>query len=131
VIPHVEGIVGNEVQRIVGDKGYRGHGAPAPYDMRVYVSQQRRGVTKTIERELKRRAAVEPVIGHMKSEHRMDRNYLWHASGDANNAVLAAVGYNFARLLAWLREILCALLRIWLLLHSQRACQPALSPPPT
>jgi hypothetical protein len=56
---------------------------------------------------------------------------IWHASGDANNAVPAAVGYNFARLLAWLREILCALLRIWLLLHSQRACQPALSPPPT
>jgi transposase, IS5 family len=130
VIPHVEGIIGNEIQRIIGDKGYRGHGAPAPYDMRVYVSEQRRGVTKQIARELRRRAAVEPVIGHMKAEHRMDRNYLRHPSGDANNAVLAAVGYNFARLLAWLRELLCALLRIWMMLPSQRAWEAALSPRP-
>jgi hypothetical protein len=96
----------------------RGHGAPPPYDMRVYVSEQRRGVTKAIARELKRRSAVEPVIGHMKAEHRMDRNYLWHSTGDANNAVLAAVGYNFARLLAWLRELLCSLLRLCLLAAS-------------
>ena len=112
VIPHVEGIVGNEIKRIIADKGYRGHGAPAPYDMRVYVSEQRRGVTKTIKRELRRRSAVEPVIGHMKSDHRMDRNFLIGPHGDAANAVLAAVGYNFRRLLAWLRELLCALIAI-------------------
>jgi hypothetical protein len=34
-------------------------------------------------------------IGHLKTEHRMGRNYLYHRSGDANNAILAAVGYNF------------------------------------
>lgn len=109
VIPHVEAIVGNEVKRIIADKGYRGHGAPAPYDMRVYVSEQKRGVTRAIKRDLKRRSAVEPVIGHMKSDHRMDRNFLIGTEGDAANAVLAAVGYNFARLLAWLRRLLCAL----------------------
>ena len=75
-----------------------------PTSMRVYVTEQKRGVTKAIKRELRRRAAVEPVIGHMKNEHRMDRNYLLHTQGDAANAVLAAVGYNFARLLAWLRR---------------------------
>jgi IS5 family transposase len=110
VIPHIEGIVGNEVKRIIADKGYRGHGAPAPYDMRVYVSEQRRGVTRQIKRELKRRSAVEPVIGHMKSDHRMDRNFLIGSDGDAANAVLAAVGYNFARLLAWLRQLWRALM---------------------
>lgn len=109
VIPHVEAIVGNEVKRIISDKGYRGHGAPAPYDMRVYVSEQKRGVTRAIKRELRRRAAVEPVIGHMKSDHRMDRNFLFGAHGDAANAVLAVVGYNFRRLLDWLRQLLCAL----------------------
>jgi IS5 family transposase len=66
--------------------------------MRVYFSEQRRGVTKAIARELKRRSAVEPVIGHLKAEHRMDRNYLRYSAGDANNAVLAAIAYNFARL---------------------------------
>jgi IS5 family transposase len=50
--------------------------------------------------------AIEPVIGHLKAEHRMERNYLWFKHGDANNAVLAAVGYNFRRLLRWLRRLL-------------------------
>ena len=45
---------------------------------------------------------MEPVIGHAKAEHRMGRNFLKGAEGDAANAVLAAAGYNFRRLLAWL-----------------------------
>jgi transposase, IS5 family len=63
-------------------------------------------VTPTIKRELRRRAAVEPVIGHLKAEHRMGRNYLAHRRGDAANAVLAAAGYNFRRLIRWLTLLL-------------------------
>jgi IS5 family transposase len=114
VIPHLQSLIGNEIKRIIADKGYRGHNAPAPHDFRVYVSEQKRGVTATIKRELRRRAAVEPVIGHLKTDHRMDRNFLIGSHGDATNAVLAAVGYNFRRLAAWLRELLCALLLIGL-----------------
>jgi IS5 family transposase len=55
---------------------------------------------------MKRRAAVEPVIGHAKAEHRMDRNYLTGRDGDRINAVLAAAGYNFSLLLRWLAELL-------------------------
>jgi IS5 family transposase len=51
-----------------------------------------RRVTKAIRREMKRRAAVEPVIGHVKAEHRMERNYLKNRHGDRANAVLAAAG---------------------------------------
>jgi len=40
----------------------------------------------------------------------MDRNYLWHREGDATNAVLAAVGYNFRRLIRWLRLLLSQIL---------------------
>jgi hypothetical protein len=54
---------------------------------------------------MRRRSAIEPVIGHLKAEHRMERNYLWFKHGDANNAVLAAVGYNFRRLIRWLRTL--------------------------
>ena len=107
VIPHVENIVGNQIKRIIADKGYRGHGMPAPYNLRVYVSERKHGVTPAIKRELKRRAAVEPVIGHLKGYHRLDRNFLIGTHGDATNAVLAAVGYNFARLIAWLRATFC------------------------
>ena len=42
------------------------------------------------------------MIGHLKSDHRMDRNHLAHRAGDAINAVLAAVGYNFRLLIRWL-----------------------------
>jgi IS5 family transposase len=110
VIPDMETLIGNTIERILVDKGYRGHNAPPDYKLRVFISGQKRGVTPSIKRELHRRAAVEPVIGHLKSEHRMGRNYLWSRSGDANNAVLAAVGYNFRRLIRWLRLLLCQIL---------------------
>jgi hypothetical protein len=55
-------------------------------------------------REFRRRSAVEPVIGHLKAEHRVGRNYLWFRRGDA--AVLAVAGYNFRGLIRWLRLLL-------------------------
>jgi hypothetical protein len=55
---------------------------------------------------MRRRTAVEPVIGHLKNDDRMDRNYLHHRSGDATNAILAAIGDNFSLLLRWLRLLL-------------------------
>jgi IS5 family transposase len=113
LIPDMEALVGNTLARILADKGYRGHNAPPDYKFRVFISGQKRGVTPAIKRELRRRSAVEPVIGHLKAEHRMGRNYLWYRQGDANNAVLAAAGYNFRRLIRWLslllRQILNAL----------------------
>ena len=89
----------NIIERLLLDKGYRGHNAPPDYKFRVFISGQKRGVTPSIKRTMRRRSAIEPVIGHLKAEHRMERNYLWFKHGDANNAVLAAVGYNFRRLL--------------------------------
>ena len=62
--------------RIVADRGYRGHNAPPDHKFKVYISGQRRRVTEAIKRQLRRRSAVEPVIGHAKTEHRMGRNYL-------------------------------------------------------
>jgi IS5 family transposase len=113
VIPDMEALVGNTIERILADKGYRGHNAPPDYKFRVFISGQKRGVTPKIKRELRRRSAIEPVIGHLKAEHRMGRNYLWFRHGDANNAVLAAAGYNFRRLIRWLslllRQILATL----------------------
>jgi IS5 family transposase len=110
VIPNMEALVGNRLERILADAGYRGHNAPPDYKFRVYTAGQKRRVTPRIKRELRRRAAVEPVIGHLKAEHRMGRNHLAHASGDAINAILAAAGYNFKLLLTWLRLLWLRLL---------------------
>ncbi len=71
------------------------------HKFRVFISGQRRRVTEQIKRELRRRPAVEPVIGHLKAEHRMGRNFLAHTQGDAANAVLAAARYNQAQNLAF------------------------------
>ena len=105
VLPEMETQIGATIARVVADRGYRGHNAPPTHRFRVFISGQRRGATEAIKRELRRRSAVEPVIGHLKSEHRMGRNHLAHSAGDAANAVLAAAGYNFRRLLAWLAAL--------------------------
>ena len=106
VIPDMEALVGNTIRRAFTDKGYRGHNAPPDYKFRVFIAGQKRRVTPKIKREMRRRSAVEPVIGHIKAEHRMGRNYLWSRQGDAINAVLAAAGYNFRLLIRWLRLLL-------------------------
>ena len=67
VIPEIETQIGANLSRIVADRGYRGHNAPPDHKFKVYISGQRRRVTETIKRELRRRSAVEPVIGHAKA----------------------------------------------------------------
>jgi transposase, IS5 family len=109
VVAELEKLTGVETRRIHVDKGYRGHNHTQKF--RVWITGQVRRVTKPIRREMKRRAAVEPVIGHVKAEHRMDRNYLKGRDGDRANAVLAAAGYNFSLLLRWLERVLRALFR--------------------
>ena len=102
VVPEITRQIGVNLQRIIADAGYRGHNAPKGQGLSVFTSGQKRGVTDKIKRELRRRSAVEPVIGHLKSGHRMDRNHLKGRTGDAANALLAAIGYNFRRLIAWI-----------------------------
>jgi IS5 family transposase len=98
--------------RLGSESAYRGHNAPHGAGLRVYTAGQKRGVTEQIKRELRRRSAVEPVIGHLKEDHRLGRNHLAGRHGDAVNAIMAAVGYNFRRILAWLAALLCALLTL-------------------
>jgi IS5 family transposase len=109
VIADLEQLTGVETRRIHVDKGYRGHNHKEKF--RVWVTGQVRRVTRPIRQEMKRRAAVEPVIGHVKAEHRLGRNYLKGRDGDRSNAVLAAAGYNFSLLLRWLARLLRALIR--------------------
>ena len=112
VIPEMEALIGNTIERVVADRGYRGHNAPSDYKFRVFITGQKRRMTPAIKREMRRRSAVEPVIGHLKAEHRMDRSYLAHRAGDAANAVLAAAGYNFRLLIRWLRFLLFKILSL-------------------
>ena len=87
-----EALSGVAIERIYADKGYRGH----DYDgeARVILSGHRRALTPTMKRELKRRSAIEPMIGHAKSDGRLGRNWLLGHDGDKINAILAAAGHN-------------------------------------
>src|SRR6476620_6627059 len=103
-------LTGLQIERAYVDKGYRGHDAPDP--RRVFISGQKRGVFGVIKRELRRRSAIEPLIGHMKEQGHLGRCYLKGHAGDAANAILTAAGYNFRRILAWLRILAPSPLRL-------------------
>ena len=59
-----------------------------------------------MKKQLKQRSAIEPVIEHLKSGHRLSRNYLSGVFGDNINVMLAAAGYNFKRLMRKLKHFL-------------------------
>ena len=124
VIDRTETLTGCAIERAYVDKGYRGHDAHNP--RRVFISGQKRGVFGIIKRELRRRSAIEPVIGHLKSEGHLGRCYLKGRAGDAANVILSAVGYNFRRILAWLRELLyLILIPLWRVLAIPARFNPA------
>ena|SRR5215831_5614338 len=108
VIEATERLTGREIERAYVDKGYRGHDTANP--RRVFISGQKRGVFGVIKRELRRRSAIEAVIGHMKTDGHLGRCYLKGRAGDAANTVLTAVGYNLRLILAWLSALLCLIL---------------------
>jgi len=92
------------------DKGYRGH----DYDGDAFVhlaGNSTRHLTRTKKKRRKRRSAVEPKIGHLKSDNRMRRCFLKGLVGDAINAVLAAAGSNLQKLLRAFSHALLFLLR--------------------
>ena len=102
------------------DMGYRGHNYEGPVE--VHVDKRHRGRTaKSLWRWMKRRAAIEPGIGHLKREHRMDRNRLKGKEGDCINAILSAAGMNFSKLLRWAGDLL-RLFFLWLF----SLCKPQL-----
>jgi len=98
-ISQAEDLAGFEAGEIYVDRGYKGHN----YDGGGIVHLARQGMRRikpSLRKWLRRRSAVEPVIGHMKKDGRMDRNYLAGKEGDRINALLCACGYNLRKLLA-------------------------------
>lgn len=86
------------------------HGGKA----RANIAHTRGIASPTIKRELRRRNAIEPIIGDTKSESSIKRNHLAGSTGDAINAILVAAGHNPRALAAWLTALLRALLMDWL-----------------
>lgn len=111
---HGEGQL-DQVERLTGrvpgttfvDKGYQGHGVD-PGRSRMLLSGTCK-LSYTLKRHLRRRAAIEPEIGHMKGDGLLGRNFLKDMAGDAINALLRGAGHNLRKILARLRALLCLL----------------------
>ncbi len=102
------------------DLGYRG--ATVPAGVKVYHRKLRRGITARLKRDIRRRSAIEPVIGHMKNDGRLRRNWLQGTEGDAFHAILCGCGHNLRMILRKLRLLLVLIfLRLdWLPINDDR-----------
>lgn len=107
-IDQVAKLTGTAVKRAYVDRGYRGHRIERD-GLDITLSQTRGIKSPTIRHEMRRRAGIEPVIGHLKDDGHLERNHLAGTDGDAINAILCAAGHNLRLLARWLRQIL----RLW------------------
>ena len=101
-LANVENVTGIAVTDTYVDKGYRGHGYTGGAEVHI-AGQRRKNTTRAERKRRRRRSAIEPKIGHLKSDHRMGRGFLARLAGDAINAVLAAAGSNMRKLLELIR----------------------------
>ncbi len=98
-LEQAERMTGRAIKKAYVDLGYRGHNYEGPTEINVVGRSSFRGLTRTERRFMRRRAAIEPVIGHVKHDNRMIRNFLLGEIGDKTNAILAASGFNFRKLM--------------------------------
>lgn len=97
-VEQAERLTGRAAKALFVDKGYRGHDYKG--NAEVHIAGAKKNVSRTLKGWMKRRSAIEPLIGHAKEESRLGRNHLKGLVGDAMNALLAGAGQNIRRLLA-------------------------------
>lgn len=98
-LDQAEVITGWRPEHAYCDKGYKG--APAVLDETAIhlANKKKKSMTASEWKWYRRRSGIEPIIGHTKHDHRMDRNYLKGEEGDKINAILAGCGFNIRKLL--------------------------------
>ena len=114
-LAQVQYITGQLPKEAICDRGYRGKKKvddtnitipkPLPENSTRYAKEK-------VRIKFRRRAAIEPVIGHLKQDHRMERNFLKGIYGDFVNCVLAAAGFNLKKMLRKIASSLDSLIRL-------------------
>ena len=99
-LEQMERLTGKQAKEVYVDKGYRGHGYTGDTQVHIVGTRKIINMTRTFRKWLKRRNAIEPIFGHLKSDNRMSRNYLKGQEGDQINAILSGCGFNMRKLLA-------------------------------
>ena len=95
-LAQVKRLTGPRPEEAFVDTGFRGQCYP-PKGVTVYITG-RRNLAPRLSKLLKRRAAIEPVIGHTKHDHGLNRNYLLGKVGDRINALLSGAAWNLKKL---------------------------------
>ena len=104
-----EKITGIKIDSATVDRGYKGHGVesdPLRNHTKVFISGQRKGLTESLKKQLKRRSAIEPMIGHMKQEGKLGLCRLKGIIGDQINALLTGAGHNLRLILNHIRKLM-------------------------
>lgn len=102
-LEQVAKLTGKQPQSVTADRGYRGKTQigqtiiqiPKPFNDK----NQSRYQQQKLRKAFRRRAAIEPVIGHLKADHRLSRNFYWKIFGDNINVMLSAAAFNFKRMM--------------------------------
>ena len=95
---------GNTLREAFVDRGYRGHGYVGGITVHICDGNKKEGLSARLKRLRKRRSAIEPLIGHMKNDGRLGRNYLLGMDGDRLNVLLCACGQNVRLLLSHIKR---------------------------
>ncbi len=103
-------LTGHQPREAFVDLGYRG--ADVQAGTQVYHRNLNRGITRRLRRDIRRRSAIEPMIGHMKHDGKLNRNWLKGREGDAFHALLCGSGHNLRMILKKL-WFLVALIAVW------------------
>ncbi len=99
-IEKAEEITNWKAKNVNVDLGYRGHDYDGQAEINIVNRMTMKNKAKSLIRWLKRRSAIEPIFGHLKSDNRLERNLLKGKDGDHINAVLSACGFNLRKLYA-------------------------------
>lgn len=119
VLQQAETITSTKAETVVVDLGYRGH-----HDTQARVIHRGRKLSKREKKRLRRRSALEAIIGHMKVDGLLDRCPLKGTHGDAAHAILCGIGHNLRQMRAyWVRRLFARLIRCLDALNM--ACRPA------
>jgi IS5 family transposase len=88
---------GVKIEAAFADKSYRG-AIHHPEDVKVFISGQK-NLPRSLNKLLKGRSGIEPIIGHLKNDHRLGRNHLLGKTGDKINAILSGCAFNLNKIL--------------------------------
>ncbi len=101
-LEQTEKLTGKEIKDAYVDLGYRGHGHEGYTNVHVVNNRKLKKLTRHVRGLWKRRAAIEPIIGHLKNDNGMSKNWLKGEDGDRINAILSGCGFNMRKLLSFL-----------------------------